>query len=132
MAFAVPLLILILQVSADFGRLFYMYVELNGAARAGAQYGANNVSTAADSSGMIAAAKLGGADEQNVMSVSATQCTCVSGTSVAACPASYCTAIPTATYVQVTATASFHTLITYPGLPSSVPLSASAILPVEQ
>jgi len=133
LAFAVPLLILILQIAADFGRLFYLNVEINGAARAGAQYGANNVTTAADSAGIIQAAKLGGADVQNMMSnVSATQCTCATGTSIPACPASYCTAIPNATYVQVTVQATFKPLITYPGLSSQVPLSAQAILPVQQ
>jgi len=131
LAFAVPILILFLQVAADFGRLFYVYVELNGAARAGAQYGANSVTSAADSSGMVAAAQLGGPNVQN-MSVTATQCTCMSGTSITACPASYCSAIPTATYVQVTASSSFHTLITYPGLPAAIPVNAQAILPVQQ
>ncbi len=131
LAILVPFLVLVLQVAADFGRLFYLSVELNGAARAGAQYGANSVTTAADSSGMVAAAQLGGPNVQN-MNVTATQCTCVSGTSIVACPASYCTAIPMATYVQVTTSASFHPLITYPGLPATVPLNAQAILPVQQ
>jgi Flp pilus assembly protein TadG len=75
LAFALPVLAIILVVAADFGRLFYTYIEVINAARAGAQYGSNSVVTAANAAGMIAAAKQDGVNLSN-LTVTASQCTC--------------------------------------------------------
>jgi Flp pilus assembly protein TadG len=132
LAFALPVLALILVVAADFGRLFYTYVEVINAARAAAQYGSNSVVTAADSTGMIAAAKQDGVNIAN-LTVTASQCTCGTATaSVPACASNYCTNDPQGNYVVVNAQAPFSTITKYPGVPSSVTLKSQAVMQVQQ
>ena len=131
LAFAIPVFVLLLLAGADFGRIFYMSIEVNNAARAGAQYGSQTVITAADLNGMIAAAKTDGSNIAS-LGATATQCTCESSTSVAACAASYCSNDPQATFVEVDTQALFHTLVNYPGIPPSTMLSGKAIMQVEQ
>ena len=81
LAFALPVLAIILVVAADFGRLFYTYIEVINAARAGAQYGSNSVVTAANTAGMVAAAKQDGVNIPN-LTVTASQCTCGTATAI--------------------------------------------------
>jgi len=129
LALVTPILIVLLVVAADFGRVFYTSIAVNNAARAGAQYGSESIVTAADSAGITAAAKT---DGWSGLNVSASQCTCETSTIVAACATSYCTNNPAATYVTVTVTAPFTTLVNYPGLPSSITLTGHAIMQVQQ
>lgn len=132
LAFALPVLAIILVVAADFGRLFYTYVEVINAARAAAQYGSNSVVTAADSSGMIAAAKQDGVNIAN-LTVTASECTCGTATaSVLACSSNYCTNDPQGNYVVVNAQAPFSTITKYPGVPSSITLKSQAVMQVQQ
>ena len=53
--FFLPLLLLLLMGVADFGRAYYLAIEVAGAAHAGAVYGAQNIT---DTTGMQNAAKL--------------------------------------------------------------------------
>jgi Flp pilus assembly protein TadG len=132
LAVAVPVLVLLLLAGADFARLFYTYTAVENAARAGAQYGSQSVITAADGNGMIAAAN---ADGSNVtgLTVNANQCTCESSTSsVASCSANYCSDNSQATYVVVNTQAPFHTIVSYPGIPSSLTLSGQAVMQVQE
>ena len=132
LAFALPVLAIILVVAADFGRLFYTYLEVINAARAAAQYGSNSVVTAADATGMVAAAKQDGANVAN-LTVIASQCTCGTATStVLACSSNYCTNDPQGNYVVVNAQAPFTTIVRYPGVPSSVTLKSQAVMQVQQ
>jgi len=131
LALAVPVLLLLLLVAADFGRIFYMSIGVMNAARAGAQYGSQTVITAADSAGMIAAAKTDGSNLAN-LSATASQCTCASSSTVTLCASSYCTNAPQATFVEVDTQGLFQTLVNYPGIPSSTTLSGKAIMQVQQ
>lgn len=132
LAFALPVLAMILVVAADFGRLFYTYLEVINAARAAAQYGSNSVVTAADSSGMVAAAKQDGVNVAN-LTVTANQCTCGTATaSVPACSSNYCTNDPQGNYVVVKAQTPFSTIVKYPGVPSSITLKSQAVMQVQQ
>jgi Flp pilus assembly protein TadG len=130
LAIAVPVLVVLLLAAADMARVFYLAIAVSNAARAGAQYGSQSVITAADSAGMEGAAKT---DAGNVsgLSVTASQCTCASSPTVSACPASYCTNSPNSTYVEVNTQAPFHTVVTYPGIPSSITLNGQAIMQVQ-
>ncbi|MGH8013726.1 MAG: TadE/TadG family type IV pilus assembly protein [Candidatus Binataceae bacterium] len=130
LALLAPVLILILLAAADFGRLFYTSIAVSNAARAGAQYGAQSVITAADANGMVAAAQSDGTNIAD-LTASAQQCTCQNSTSVALCPAAYCVGDTWATFVEVDTHATFNTLLSYPGVPSSVPLSGKAVMQVE-
>ena len=131
LAVAVPVLVLLLLAGVDYGRVFYMSIGVNNAARAGAQYGSQTVITAADATGMIAAAR---SDASNLSTLTATasQCTCVTSTTVTACPSGYCTNAPQATFVEVDTQGVFHTIVSYPGIPSSTTISGKAIMQVQQ
>ena len=132
LALVTPILVVLLLVAADFARVFYTSIAVNNAARAAAQYGSSSIVTAADSAGMTAAAQ---ADGWSGLNVSASQCTCLTSTTVTECTtidSTYCTNNPAATYVLVTVTAPFNTLVTYPGLPSSITLTGHAIMQVQQ
>ena len=132
LAFALPVLAIVLVIAADFGRLFYTYLEVINAARAGAQYGANSVITAADSAGMVTAAKQDGVNIAS-LTVTASQCTCGTPTpSIPACSSNYCTNDPQGNYVIVNAQAPFSTITRYPGVPSSVTLKSQAVMQVQQ
>lgn len=130
LAIILPVLLLLLLAAADFGRALYVSVAVQNAARAGAQYGSQSVITAADSSGMVAAATMDAA-EITSLTATASQCTCISSSNVAACPLSYCTNNPQATYVEVDTHASFQLIGTYLGITSPVRLSGKAIMQVQ-
>lgn len=134
LALALPVLVLLLLAATDFGRLYYTNIEVVDAARAGAQYGSQGVTAAANAPGMVQVAKN---DATNVpgLSATATQCICTVGGvgSVPACPTSYFTSSPAgATFVEVDTSATFNTIVRYPGIPSSVALAGKAVMMVEQ
>lgn len=131
LAIMLPVLTLLCLGTADFARVFYAGVELNTAARAGAQYGSQSVLTAADATGMVAAAKL---DAPNLTGVtaSASQCTCNTPSSVTACASNYCLRDPQATFVTVDTQYLFQTAAPYPGIPSSLALTGKAVMVVGQ
>lgn len=132
----VPVLALLLVGGADFARAFYFNQEVVAAARAGAQYGSQSVTTAADTAGIKAAAVANGTNIPgfNTNSVSSSFCTCQSPppTGQTACATGYCNgANSQATYVAVTTTATFNTLVTYPGIPHTTNMSGTAIMQVQ-
>ena len=64
-ALIVPVLALMLVVISDFGRIFFIGIAVNNAARAGAQYGSQTNTTAADWLGMVSEALADGANIPN-------------------------------------------------------------------
>jgi Flp pilus assembly protein TadG len=128
---ALLVLVPLLLAATDFGRLYYTNITVEDAARAGAQYGAQSVTSAADATGMQTAAT-NDAPDISGMTASAKQCTCAAGSNVTACPASYCTNNPNATFVEVDTLATFNTVVSYPGIPSSVSLTGKAVMMVQQ
>src|SRR5262249_10190735 len=110
-------------------RLFYTWIAVSNAARAGAQYGSQTLTNAADTNGMRLAATTDGSNITG-LTATASQCTCVSGTSVAVCSGSNynCTNAPKATYVKVYTKETFNTKVTYPGVPSSHTVNETAII----
>ena len=61
----------------DFGNLGYQKIAMTSAARAGAQYGAQDLVTAADTDGMVQAARNDAADTAAALNITARQyCTC--------------------------------------------------------
>lgn len=136
-AIAAPLLLLIAIGLVEIGRFAYFSILVGNAAHAGAQYGAQSFTTAIDNTGMTNAAK---ADGQNVTGLSASAnhvCACFNGTTASPSPptAAACstTVCPIAgyhrvLYVTVTATGSFTSLFSYPGLPHTHDVSRTAVL----
>jgi Flp pilus assembly protein TadG len=131
LAIAIPVLLLLVLVGADFGRVFYTTVGVKNAARAGAQYGSQTTITAGDFTGMIAAAKTDGSNFAN-LTATASQYTCATSSTVTTCPTSYCTNSPQATFIEVDTQYLFQTLMTYPGIPTSITLTGKAIMQVQQ
>jgi Flp pilus assembly protein TadG len=126
---------LLLVLACDFGRMFYTYVTVSDAARAGAQFGAQSLVNAANSSGIKSAVSN---DASNISlasgSPTVSQCTCVgTATVVAQCASSYnCSTNPAATWVTVSVSSKFTTLVTYPGLSNPVTLTKTAEMEVLQ
>jgi len=133
LAVVVPVLLLLLFVGADLARGFYLAIEVSNAARAGAQYASHSVATATDTTAISNAATLDAANVPS-LSVSSSYCTCLSPTpsGETACASSYCTDSPNANYVQVNTSATFTTIMKYPGVASSIRLPGQAIMQVQQ
>ena len=124
-AIVAPMLALLLIGVIDFGRYTYDGILAANAARAGAQYGAQTLITAKDSTGIQNAALQ---DAQNLPNLSAqgNPVCMVSGAPVT------CGTANAVVYVQVNTTGHFTPLFNYPGLASTVTISGSAMMRVEQ
>ncbi|HTW87643.1 MAG TPA: TadE/TadG family type IV pilus assembly protein [Candidatus Binataceae bacterium] len=121
LAVAVPAIALLLMVVVDFGRFFYMGIAVHSAARAGAQYGSQTLATAADTTGMTNAATTDWNNSSLGLTVTPSQCTCVSSSSnVSACPSNYCGDDAQATFVEVNTQVPVSSVIAFLGIPSSV------------
>lgn len=125
-ALLAPALALILVVGTDVARGFSVWTVLTNAARAGAQYGAQNRSTAADFNGMKTAATNDANGLAGFSATAANLCLCngaaVACTTAAGCPSNL------QLYVTVTTSASFSTLLTYPGITKTLQLQGSCTM----
>ena len=126
LAFAALLLSLLAVVSADAGRAFFVGIEVTNAARAGVEYGIQNSTTAGDISGMETAATNDGNGIAHLKAKAKTYCQCGSG-SATSCPLPSSCNDPRG-YVEVDTSAPFTTLLSYPGIPTSLKLSGKAIM----
>lgn len=133
--FVLPLM---LVVAADFGRVFFIDIAVNNAARAGAQYGSQTNTTAADSDGMVSEAQADGANIPNFGTPTASQCTCgipnpPTNPPCSSISSTYCAHAPSkAVFVTVNTSATYRTILTYPGVPSSMTLTGKAIMQVQE
>lgn len=139
-ALGLPFLVLLLVVVADFARVFYVAMGVASAARAGVQYGAQSYVKAVDNSGMTTAATN---DAQTISGLSVVpthfcmcdgaQCSPAQASScVVSCGAPPSTCTEPKVFVKVQTSATFNTLIRYPGLPSSIPLRSIAVLQAQK
>jgi len=127
---AMPLLMLVLLGTVDFGRFMYFSTTVAGAARAGAQYASLSTTNAANTTGIAQAANLDAQDIGAVTVTSQQTCKCQQGSSVN-CATGKCGAsldLDPQMYVQVTVGGTFDTLFTYPGIPSEINLSRTAMI----
>jgi Flp pilus assembly protein TadG len=124
-ALTAPVLALLLVVSGDLMRMYYASIEVNNAAKAGVQYGAQTPGTAADLSGMQQAAQNDASDLSGMSATATLYCQCPDSSSTFDCSTTD-TCSDKRVYVQVNTSATFHTLLQYPGLPSSIQLSGQA------
>lgn len=135
LAFIVPVLLLLLLVVIDFGRVFFVAVGVHNAARAGAQYGSYSLTNAGDFAGITAAATTDGGTLPSFSVTNASQCTCKTKTpqTPPLCTAATgdCSTDPDAAFVEVDTQATFNTLLDYPGIPSSTMLTGKAVMQVQ-
>jgi Flp pilus assembly protein TadG len=133
-ALLAPVFIFLLIGIVDVGRYTYYGIMLAHSARAGVQYGAQNLTTAADagSSGpaTTAAAKQDAPGLSNLTVTSSVVCSVNNQPSP--CPSANNNAVSSTLvyYVKVTVSGTFNALIRYPGIPSSIPVSGLAMMRV--
>jgi Flp pilus assembly protein TadG len=127
LALVMPMLLLFLFGVVDFGRAYFLQLEVAGAADAGATYGSQY---ATDAAGITSAAKLDAPDVPGgVATTSSWGCECSDGTSVTpSCSSAPSCPINLVYYVTVTTSATYHPLFPWPGIPSPISLSASTTM----
>jgi Flp pilus assembly protein TadG len=128
LALVLPVLFLLLLGVFDFGRGYYLAIEISQAAHNAALYGSQNPT---DTTGMQYAAVADAVDVPNftISSVIATYgCECSDGSlPVASCTTNpSCGSMNVVDYVQVNTSASYSALFPYPGIPSPLTLHGSA------
>jgi Flp pilus assembly protein TadG len=129
LALVAPFLIFLLLGLIDFGRYMYFGILAADAARAGVQYGAQNTHTAQDIYGMKDAATADGESLSQWTASPQTLCS-TDGATLKTCPTDTIPGAGTVYYVKVQVSGTFTTLVQYPGLSGSVPVSGSAIMRV--
>lgn len=110
LALTLPVLLILLLGAAEMSRVSYAALEVSNAARAAVQYGAQNSTTAADTTGMQTAASN---DASNVAAVTATVSTsyiCSNGTSTSGTPPT-CSASAVETILTVNTQATINPMI---------------------
>lgn len=112
LAITLPLLIILVLGAVDFGRLFYAFQSVESAAAAGAQYACLNASNAANSTMIRSNALVQATDIAHLSPVVTNS---VSGSNV-----------------SVTVSATFTTLISWPGMPHIVPLQRTVNMRILQ
>ena len=123
-ALLLPVLCLMLVGATDFGRAYYLSLEVASAVHAGALYGTQEPH---DTSGMVSAAALDAADIPNLKPAASYGCECSDGSSVVvSCGTAPSCAYNVVNYVSVTASTTYKLLLPYPGFPSTLTLSAAS------
>lgn len=131
LALIAPLLVLLVIGLIELGRFAQYSILVANAARAGVQYGAQNLETAADLSGMQTAAQN---DGQNVSGLSATAtqfCRCADG-SASTCLPTDCSTSHRLVFVRVDTTGTFQSILHFPYVPTSQTITSRAAMRVAQ
>jgi Flp pilus assembly protein TadG len=132
-ALVTPLLMLLAVGIIEIGRYAYYSILVADAARAGAQYGAQNLATAADKTGIRNAAENDGQNLSELTVTSKPQCGCTGSAIGDTCPATACASPNHAlVYVKVTVTGTFNSLFKYPGIPRSIACDSTQLMRVAQ
>lgn len=124
LALVLPLLMLILLGTADFGRGFAQWIAIQQAARSGTQYASVDTTHYLDTAGTETAAL---ADIPNIAGATATAtsyCTC--GWSGQFDCSVVCSS--KRQYMQVVVQANFTTIAPYPGIPATTAVTAKSIM----
>jgi Flp pilus assembly protein TadG len=131
LALSLPLLLMMFLVVVETGRAFYIAISVSNAARAGVQYGSQNLSTAADNAGMQSAAAN---DAPNVAGMTATAthfCICANGTA-STCLSTDCPGSHRLIYTQVNTSAPYAPLISFMGILPPITVPGKAVMRVVQ
>ena len=132
LAITLPLLMLLVVGTSDFGRVFRTANIVTNAARAGALYGSMTLTNSVDTTGMIARANAvltGNGLGTGPAPTAARSCRCYDNNGNAVGGVVACTATCTGSHlvvdVTVTTSRTFTMLGSFPGIPSSVTLTRS-------
>ena len=130
LALTSPFLLLFSLVVSDASRVYFTSIAVSNAAKAGAQYGAQSLAKSGDISGAQNAATADAPDVYGITATASVYCECPSQSGTFSC-SSVNNCADKRAYVEVDTSATFHTLIKYPGIPDSVPISGQAVMRVE-
>jgi len=125
-ALSVPIFVLLLVGAAEFGTVLYAAIEVSDAARAGVVYGAQNGSTASDTTGIATAATSSAANLSGLTTTSSYACACSDGTS-STCAVGDCANSHIEETVTVNTQMSFTPVFHLPGTPSTFTLKGKAV-----
>jgi len=114
----------------EIGRYAYFDILVSNAARAGAQYGSQSLTAAADASGIQSAAQGDGLASFSITPIQLCGCDSAPG-DLGGCPTGSVCAHPLV-YIQVTVSGTFSSLFSYPGLPASMMLTSTVTMRVAQ
>jgi Flp pilus assembly protein TadG len=128
-ALLAPMLVFMLIGLIEIGRFGYFWIVADHAARAGVQYGAQNLETAADAAGNVGATDSAALADAKVSGWTAkSSIACAINGSFVQCPNDTSVASPGLVYyVQVQVTGSVNSLLNYPGIPHTMQISATHI-----
>jgi Flp pilus assembly protein TadG len=131
LALSMPLMLMMFVVVVETGRAFYIAISVSNAARAGVQYGAQNLTTANDTAGMQTAATN---DAPNLTGMTATAshfCKCSDGTA-STCLSTDCAGSHRLVYTQVITAAPYSPIINFMGALPAFSVPGKAIMRVVQ
>lgn len=126
----VPVLALLALGAAEYGRLHATTITVANAARAGAQAGAQSTVASSDTAAMNQATRNEAADLGTITTSSGRFCRCPDGSTPSCTGSCVGFGVPQV-FVQVNASKSFVFLMSYPGLPSTITVSRTAIFRVQ-
>lgn len=125
LALSVPILLVLLVGAAEIARVEYASIEVSNAALAGVQYGTQDGTTAADTTGIQTAA----ANDAPSLTLETTvshSCICSNGSSSTCLPTD-CAGASIETILTVDTQTTFDPLIYLPGLPRTYTLYGQAV-----
>ena len=132
-ALVTPLLLLMLLGTIEIGRFAYYGIEVSNAARAGVQYGAQNLADSRDLAGITTAARNDAPEVPGLQVTATDKCACsTTPSNFVACSALHCSSGHGLVFLQVDTTANVRPLFRYPGLPSTYTATGHAIMRVAQ
>ncbi len=130
LALVLPMLMLILVGTIDFGRLFFEAVTVVDAARAGVQYGSRSNTFSGDYDGMKAAADDNARDLDATTPSAVRFCKCENGNDVDCVTGTCAEGVPQV-YVRVEIQKTFDVMVGLPGIPSTTALTRQATFRVQ-
>jgi Flp pilus assembly protein TadG len=127
-ALVAPMLLFLLVGLIEVGRYEYYAILTANAARAGAQYGAQDLQTAYDDAGITSAVLQDAGNPPSWSTpgaITVNQLCAASGSAPGVCSTPWGSSPPQNTiyYVQVQVTSVYTSLFDYPGVPNSVPIT---------
>lgn len=131
-ALALPLLALLLLGASELGMADYQAIEVANAAKAGAQYGAQNVNTAMDTSGIANAAQNDAPNIKLGSTSVSTATICSDGSVTQGTPGTCNPGTVVETILTVQTQSAFNPVVIIPGLTPSFTLHGQAVQKVMQ
>ena len=131
LALTLPLLLMMFLVVIDAGHAFYIAISVSNAARAGVQYGSQNLGTASDNAGMQSAAANDAPNISGLIATATHFCQCSDGTA-STCLSTDCSGSHRLLYTQVTTSAPYTPLISFMGILPAMTIPGKATMRVVQ